>query len=221
MRKAKEEKISVKLTKKEVPEHELQPYRGHGFRFGEHDLGDFGMNELRGQMDELKQQLGDEKRGTIYDAVMKARQQVMRAREQAREASKRTGDQVRILSKDWDAIKSTNIDIGKAQIVCSDDKGELRIENIDGKKILTAKDPEGLLLFSGPVETKEDLDKVPVDVRQRFEKLQEHDLPAVISPDDAVKGASSTDNDDDEDEDETSSIEEGSICVVGAPIFLI
>jgi len=30
-----------------------------------------------------------------------------------------------------------------------------------------------------------------------------------------------TDNDDDEDEDETSSIEEGSICVVGAPTFLI
>jgi hypothetical protein len=60
-----------------------------------------------------------------------------------------------------------------------------------------------------------------MDVRQRFEKLQEHDLPAVISPDDAAKGASSTDNDNDEDEDETSSIEEGSICAVGAPIFLI
>jgi serine protease Do len=221
LRKGKEEKITVKLTKKEVPEHELWPHRGHGFPLGDHDFGDFGMNKLSLQMDELKEQLGDEKRGTIHDAVMKAREQVMRAREQAREASKRAGDEVRILSRDWGAIKSTNIDIGKAQIVCSDDKGELRIENIDGKKILTAKDPEGLLLFSGPVETKEDLDKVPVDVRQRFEKLQEHDLPAVISPDDAVKGASSTDNDDDEDEDETSSIEEGSICVVGAPIFLI
>jgi len=41
-----------------------------------------------------------------------------------------------------------------------------------------------------------------MDVRQRFEKLQEHDLPAVISPDDPAKGARSTDNDDDEDEDE-------------------
>jgi hypothetical protein len=220
LRKAKEEKISVKLTKKEVPEHELRPYRGHGFPFGEHDLGDFGMSELRGQMDELKQQLGDEKRGTIHDAVMKAREQVLRAREQAREAGKRAGDQVRILSKDGDAIKSTNIDVGKAQIVCSDDKGELRIENVDGKKILIAKDPNGLLLFSGPVETKEDLEKVPADVRQRFEKLQEHDLPAIISPNDATSGTPSIDNDEDKEGDETSSTDQVSTALIaGAPIF--
>jgi hypothetical protein len=222
LRKTKEEKMTVKLAKKEVPEHELRPHHGHGFPLGDHDLGDLGMNELGERMSELKEQLGNEKRGTIHDAAMKAREQVMRAREQARETSRRAEDQVPILSRDWDAIKSTKIDIGKAQIVCSDDKGELRIENIDGKKILIAKDPKGLLLFSGPVETKEDLDKVPVDVRQRFEKLQEHDLPAVISPNDAAKGAPSTDNDDNEEEDETSSMEEVSIHrVVGAPIFLI
>jgi hypothetical protein len=137
------------------------------------------------------------------------------------QAARRAAGQIRIRSSGENGLATTNIDIGKAQIVFSDDKGELRIENFDGKKVLTAKNPQGLLLFSGPAETKEDLDKVPMDVRQRFEKLQEHDLPAVISPDDAVKGASSTDNDDDEDEDETSSTEEGSICVVGASIFLI
>lgn len=70
------------------------------------------------------------------------------------------------------------------KIVCSDGKGELRIENVDGKKILTAKDPKGVLLCSDPIETKEDLDKVPAEVRQRVEKLQEQDLPAVISSDD-------------------------------------
>ena len=78
-------------------------------------------------------------------------------------------------------LRTTNIDIGKAQIVFSDDKGELRIEKIDGKKVLTAKDPQGLLLFSGPVETKEDLDKVPADVRQRYENLEQKELPAAIS----------------------------------------
>jgi len=222
LRKGKEEKITVKLTKKEVPEHELRPYRGHGFPPGDRDLGDFGMNELKEQVDDLKEQLGNEKRGTIHDAVMKAREQVMRAREQAREEIQRAGNQVRILSKDWDAIKSTNIDISKAQIVCSDDKGELRIENVDGKKILTAKDPKGLLLFGGPVETKEDLDKVPMDVRQRFEKLQEHDLPAVISPNDSTKGGQSTDNDDDEDEEEPLSMEDVSIYPIGGiPIISI
>jgi hypothetical protein len=108
---------------------------------------------------------------------MKAREEAMRAREQI----KRAGDQIRILSKDQGAIKSTKIDIGKAQIVFSDDKGELRVEKLNGKKILTAKDPQGMLLFSGPVETKEDLDKVPADVRQRYEKLQLRDLPGAVS----------------------------------------
>lgn len=222
VRKTKEEKLTVKLTKKEVPEHELHLRHGRGFPLGDHDFGDFGINELKERMDELKEQLGDEKRGTIHDAVMKAREQVMRARDQAREASKRTEDQVRILSRDWDAIKSTKIDIGKAQIVCSDDKGELRIENIDGKKILTAKDPKGLLLFSGPVETNEDLDKIPANVRQRFEKLQEHDLPSAISPENESQGDQSTDNGDNEDEDETLPIGEVSTYrVVGAPMLSI
>ncbi len=82
-------------------------------------------------------------------------------------------------------MKTTKIDIGKAQIVYSDDKGELRVEKVDGKKVLTAKDPQGLLLFSGPVETKEESDKVPAEVRQRYEKLQQNDLPAVISAHDS------------------------------------
>jgi serine protease Do len=181
LRKGKEEKVSVKLTKKEVPQRpELGPghhHRHSGFPFDQHDFGDLGMNGLREQMQDLKERMGGEQRGVIHDAVMKACQEAMRAREQIR----RTGDQIRIWSKDQDAIKSTKIDIGKAQIVFSDDQGELRVEELNGKKVLTAKDPQGLLLFSGPVETKKDLDKVPADVRQRYEKLRQNDLPAVIS----------------------------------------
>jgi membrane-associated protease RseP (regulator of RpoE activity) len=181
LRKGKEEKVSVKLTKKEVPQRpEFGPghhHRHSGFPFDQHDFGDLGMTGLREQMQELKERIGDEQRGMIHDAVMKARQEVMRAREQIR----RKGDQIRIWSKDQDAIKSTKIDIGKAQIVFSDDQGELRVEKLNGKKVLTAKAPHGLLLFSGPVETKEDLDKVPADVRQRYEKLQQRDLPALSS----------------------------------------
>jgi len=104
----------------------------------------------------------------------------MRARDQIRRAM----GQRRILSKDGDAIKATTIDLGKAQIVFSDENGEMKLETVDGKKVLTAKDPQGKLLFSGPVETKEDLDKIPADVRQRYDKLQENDLPAVAPPSD-------------------------------------
>lgn len=185
LRKGKEEKVNVKLTKKEVPQHEME--RGHRHRhskfpFGDQDFGDFGMNGLNEQMNDLKESLGDEHRGMIHDAVVKAREQAERAREQAREQIRYAGDQLRVFSKDMDALKTTKIDIGKAQIVFSDDKGELRIEKVDGKKMLTAKDPQSRLLFSGPVETDEDLAKVPADVRERYEKLQQNDLPGITQP---------------------------------------
>jgi len=190
------------LIKKEVPQrHEFGPghHRHPDFPFGNHEFGDLGMSDLKDGLKGLKEQLGDEKRGAIHDAVVRAREEVMRARDQA----KRAMDQVRIVSKDEDAIKSTRIDIGNAQIVFSDDKGELRIEKIDGKKVLTAKDPQGLLLFSGPVETKEDFDKIPPEVRQRYEKLQQHDLPAV-APGDLDEENGSAGGNDNEDEIEGS-----------------
>jgi hypothetical protein len=80
----------------------------------------------------------------------------------------------------------------------------MKLENVDGKKILTAKDTQGKLLFSGPVETKEDQDKMPADVRERYEKLQQNDLPSVAPETDADEEDGDED-DDDEDDDATQS----------------
>ena len=88
----------------------------------------------------------------------------------------------------------------------------MKLETVDGKKLLTAKDPQGKLLFSGPVETKEDLDKLPAEVRPRYEKLQEHDLPTVAAPPDVDKDDDSADvNDDDEEETPQTSVEQVSL----------
>jgi hypothetical protein len=125
---------------------------------------------------------------------MKAHEAARRARDDARRAAR----EIRILSNDNGALRGTKIDLGKAQIVFCDGKGEMKLENVNGKKLLTAKDPQGKLLFSGPVETKEDLDKAPADVRERYEKLQQNDLPAVSPRADADNG----DEDDDDDSDD-------------------
>jgi len=230
LRKGKEEKVGVKLSKKEVPqEREFGPGRHrHNFNFNGMDMGDFGMNDLKEQMDHLKEQLGNEKQGMIHDAVMTAQAEAQRVREEAqrrREEAQRVRDQAQrirdqaqrardearraagniTVTKDQDGgLKTTRIDIGKAQIVYSDDKGELRVEKVDGKKVLTAKDPQGLLLFSGPVENKEELDKVPAEVRQRYEKLQQNDLPAVIS---AQQSELDSDTDIDEEDSDESEIQ--------------
>jgi DNA-binding protein YbaB len=248
LRKGQEQKITVKLAKKEVPQrHSFGPKSNQpwDFNFGDQDFGD-----LRERMDDLKDQLGDANQGMIHDAVMQAHEEADRAREQAREEAMRARDQaheevaraqeqrneaqqardeaqrvrnelqrardearraqgmIKITKSDANGLKTTKIDLGKAQIVCSDDKGELRIDTADGKRILTAKDPKGLLLFSGPVETKEDIDKIPAAVRERFEKLQEKDLPSVSSDENDEDDDSA---DMDEGDDETSSVEQVSV----------
>ncbi len=209
LRKGKEEKVSVKLMKKEVPQREMGRHRGD-MQFGDHDFGDLGE-----RMRDLKAQLGDAKEGMIHDAVMKAHQEAERVRdevqrvsEHAREEARRAAEQIKISHSDAAGLKTTKIDIAKAQIVFADDKGELRMENVDGKKMLTAKDPQGRLLFSGPIDMKEDLDKVPADVRQRYENLQQRDLPSVVSTEDENDGDDDADDDNDDADDNAPSTEQ-------------
>jgi serine protease Do len=251
LRKGKEEKVGVKLSKKEVSEHS-DMWGGHrpdfNFNFNGHDWGDFGMGNLKEQMDKLKDHLGDQTQGVIHDAVMAAQAEAQRARDESqqrrdmaqqkrdmqqqmrdqaqhvRDEARRTRDEARraaginVTQRQDGGLSTTKIDVGKAQIVYSDDKGELRVEKIDGKKVLTAKDPKGLLQFSGPVETKEDLDKVPTDVRQRYEKLQNNDLPAVISE---HQSEMDSDNDADEDDNDEADIQSmNQVCTkpAGQPV---
>jgi serine protease Do len=195
LRKGQEQKITVKLSKKEMPQrHSFMPGGNHDWDFDE--TGDVG-EQMQEMKEQLQEQLGAQ-RGIIRGAVIKAHEAARRAREDARRAAR----EIRILSKDNGAIKATKIDLGKAQIVFCDGKGEMKLENVNGKKLLTAKDPQGKLLFSGPVETKEDLDKVPADVRERYETLQQNDLPAVAPQADRTEVDADDDDDDDDDADD-------------------
>src|SRR5881409_562185 len=203
LRKGQEQKITVKLAKKEMPQrHSMMPGENHDVHWDFDETGDLGeqMQELKEQ---LQEQLGDAQRGIIRGAVIKAHEAARRAREDARRAAR----EIRILSKDNGGLRATKIDLGKAQIVFCDGKGEMKLETVNGKKLLTAKDPQGKLLFSGPVETKEELDKVPADVRQRYDSLRQNDLPAVTpqTAADKTDGIDADDDDDGDDEDEGES----------------
>jgi hypothetical protein len=202
LRKGQEQKVTVKLTKKERPQrHSWTPGDKHEGHWDFDDTGDFG-GQMQGLKEQLQEQLGAQ-RGMIRGAVTKAHEAARRAREDARRAAR----EIRILSQDHGALKATRIDLGNAQIVFSDDKGEMKVENVDGKKLLTAKDPQGKLLFSGPVDTKEDRDKMPADVRERYEKLQQNDLPVVAPGADADE-----ENEDDSDEDEDAAQSTDTVC---------
>ena len=209
LRKGQEQKLTAKLTKKEVPKRHAFGRRNFGeWNFGDSnfdfnydpDSGQVDLGNLKEKLQDMKERLRDEaaeQSDVVREAVMRAHDQIS----QARDAAQRARDQVNITKNFRNGLQTTKIDVGKAQIVFSDDKGELRIETLGGKRILTAKDPKGMLLFSGPVETKEDLDKVPAGVRERYQQLQQHDLPSVAAPRQPQEDEDDNSSTDEEDEE--------------------
>jgi serine protease Do len=205
LRKGQEQKLTAKLAKKEVQQ------RRSAFPGGNHDWHwDFdATGDLKEQMQDLKQQLKEQigdQRGIIHEAVTQAHEAARRARDDARRAA----DQLRIFFEDDGSVNASKIDLGKAQIVFSDDKGELKLANVDGRKLLTVKDPQGKLVFSGPVETKEDLDKLPADVRERYNRLEQNDLPTV-TPHSDIDSSDETDTDDADDQDDDDDEQTGEV----------
>lgn len=220
LRKNAEQKIKVKLGKHDV----RQRNHDFGFNFNFNNNEDFNekMQEFNEKMQAFNDKMKDFKfdfsntnfdpniRETVReaqreaaqarrDAMQRLRDEAQRQRDEAhrtRDEARRSSREMRLFSRDKGAMKSTTIDLGKATIVFTDEQGEMKLETVDGKKILTAKDPQGRLLFSGPVDSKEELDKVPANVRERYDKLEHKDLPAVV-PNTFVESDDENDNDND------------------------
>jgi serine protease Do len=200
LRKGAETKLTARLGKHEVPQHRgmMMPGGRHG-----HDFGQLGE-----EMNQLGEKLGNMNFGNMApEYAERVREEVRNAQREAREATREAMQQAREAAREFritrqnnGALKTTHIDMDKAQIVFHDAQGELKIERVAGKKVLTAKDPQGRLVFSGPVETKEELDKLPADVRQRYDKLEQKDLPTVAPV--ITRDQDMDDSEDDHDNDE-------------------
>ncbi|MEY2520895.1 MAG: serine protease Do [Verrucomicrobiota bacterium] len=237
LRKNAETKVTVKLGKKEVPSRNnmfdkhrpgqndfgmLNNPDGFKFEFGDmSDLGPSIRETVRNAQREAQRATTEARAEArrASDEARRASDETRREMARARDEARRSAGEMRVFSRDKGTMKSTTIDLGKATIVFSDSQGEIKIENVNGKKMVTAKDPQGKLLFSGPVETKEELDKMPPEVRQRYEKLEQKDLPA-IAPNQFVEndenGDDNNDTDDADDNDNDTESDDSSTNVSGA-----
>ena len=164
LRKGQEMKLTAKLQQKQ--ERSDHGPVGYEWNFDGMD----GMKDLEGMKDFHMPDMS-----AVREAVSRAKKEALRAGDEAREAARK----LRIVTTDDGTLKSTHVDLGKAQIVFSDEKGELRLESVDGKKMLTAKDAAGKVLFQGPIDTEEERAKVPAEVRKRYDNLEHQDLPPI------------------------------------------
>jgi serine protease Do len=240
LRKMAEQKITVKLGKKEVRQRE----HDFGFNFNNEDFNE-KMQAFNDKMKDFNEKMKDfkfdfqtpdfgpdiretvrasaEARAHAREEVQRVREEAQRNREQAqrnreeaqraREEAQRSSREMRLFSRDKGSMKSTTIDLGKATIVFTDEKGEMKLETVDGKKILTVKDPQGKLVFSGPVDSEEDVNKLPANVRERYDNLEHKNLPT-INPSTFVDNEDmENDNDNDNDNGDDNDSENDDVNV--------
>jgi len=69
-------------------------------------------------------------------------------------------------------FRATNVNTANSNMVFTDEQGSLDLTIKDGKKTLVAKNPKGDQVFSGPVNTPEERNALPPEVRDRLDKLE-------------------------------------------------
>jgi hypothetical protein len=189
--KGQESKISLKLKKQDLPAHgpwmhgpggEDADENGPRPEHPDRHLYDFhhpdGDEHGGPQADN---NLGDNPPAPPGAPLPPVRDIIRALRPQIQQADKALEDarrEITILREGDGSARQTRLDLEHARIVLHDDKGDLELKSDDGKRFLTAKDAQGKQVFSGPVNTPEDLKKVPADVLPRLEKLEHDELPA-------------------------------------------
>lgn len=66
---------------------------------------------------------------------------------------------------------STILNLAEGNFVFSDDEGAVEVTAKKGDRQLVVKDGKGAVIFSGPINTAEEREKLPADVKARLEKL--------------------------------------------------
>lgn len=69
-------------------------------------------------------------------------------------------------------FRAQTVTPGNSTMVFSDEKGSLEVTIKEGKKTLLAKNSKGEQVYSGPINTPEDHEKLPAEVRERLGQLE-------------------------------------------------
>jgi hypothetical protein len=179
IRKAQEQKISAKVGERVLPMHAgFGPGEGHGpaglERFHDmqerfHQRGEEMRqkgDEMRHHMEEMRHRQG----GGPDDGAPRA---AITPEEMLREARPGGGSQIQVVSDSG----VTTLEGAKSRLRLKDKDGEIEVVGENGSRTLTARDPQGNVVFTGPVDTEEQRKAVPEAFRSKLDEI--HLRPAV------------------------------------------
>ncbi len=84
---------------------------------------------------------------------------------------------------------ATILDLPKGNMVYSDDEGSIEVKADDGKRELTVKDAKGKVLYEGTVNSKEEREKLPKEIKERLSRVERAEFSFEIGEDFKVEGA--------------------------------
>ena len=71
---------------------------------------------------------------------------------------------------------STMLNLAEGNFVFSDNSGTVEVQASEGKRELTVKNPKGEITFQGPIKNAEDRAKLPAEIVERLNKIENVDL---------------------------------------------
>lgn len=188
LRKAQEQKIMATLGEHEVPAGSPEH---HGFGFGR-SPGDFGrgaehlrenMKEFGERMRQFHEQQMRDNPDRVKEFQEKMREFQKRGNDNRgpregfgrpgaavdperllQEAKPNGGSEIRVQTQ----VGTTTINGAQAHLRMKDAAGEIEVATEEGKRVLTARDPEGKVIFTGPVNTEEERAAVPEPIRKKL-----------------------------------------------------
>jgi hypothetical protein len=207
IRKTQEQKITVTIDERLLPERRSYPnpgsYPGPGMFPGgdmRHWQGD--SERARGQMEENAARM--QERARLYGEEMREYQERMRDWQKNPSAEKpqppeppateptsgirpeeilrevRPGGVAKIRLLKPDGVVTYNT--ANARLVMKDDTGDVELTTHDGKRSLVARNAQGETIFDGPIDTEEQRKALPEDVRKKIELIEVQQKLTQTSP---------------------------------------
>ena len=195
LRKAQEQKIAIKVGEKLMPERRSMPFPGDWQREMERWKGPAtdAARRVQEKMKEYGEKMRDyEKRLKEFQERMKNWQKnpseempqlpppptppesanvppipPVPPADILREVKPGGQAEIRRLQPQGGVVYNT----GSAKFLMKDEQGEIEISNVDGKRVLVAKNPRGETIFDGPIDTEEQRAALPESVRDKIKRM--------------------------------------------------